>query len=171
MKTRPNHRKTTSRRRRRVVKQQRIQTRIHRRKKTAVSSRRRHYFFKRGGGKEDDVINIIIRNIENTVKTKLGIASNDDSMKLDVIKNDTSPSKEIHEPTIFQIDDNNIKAVIVEPKQGYSGQSVYMFINNNIYCITITFNTETMSSYDKGLAAIIFNAINLNKDLNVYKTT
>ena len=174
MKTRRNHRKTTTGRRRRHVKQ-RVQTRFHHRKGT-VSSGRRHKFFKRGGQPPieppiDPTIKMIVDGVENTVKTNFGLTSNNTSLKLGVERISSKPLKVITDtPIVFEIDSKQINFVIVEPNRNSSEQSVYVYLDDEIYGrVSIITTDGPRNSYDKSIATIIFNAINLKPDLQQYK--
>lgn len=174
MKTRRNHRKTTTGRRKRHVKY-RVQTRINHRKGT-VSSGRRHKFFKRGGqpvidSTIDPTIKMLVDGVENTVKTKFGLTTNDISLKLGVEQNSSKPSKDITStPIVLNIDDKRIKFVIVEPNPNSNQQSVYIYLDDRIYGrVTIITPGGTHNSYDEFIAKIIFNCINLKPDYQNYK--
>ncbi len=175
MKTYRNHRNRTGRHKRYV--KHRVQTRINHRK-GVVSSRRRHKFFKRGGWGEgeqpiDPTIKMLVDDVQDTVKTKIGLNSND-TFKLGVKQfiepSPSSSSIVSHYPTEFTIDDKTIKFVIVKPNLKSNMQSVYIYLNDNLYGnVTIIINNTNMDSYDENYAIIIFNAINLKHDYQDYK--
>jgi hypothetical protein len=153
----------------------RVQTRINHRK-GVVSSRRRHKFFKRGGWGEgeqpiDSTIKMLVDGVQNTVKTNIGLNSND-TFELGVKQfiEPSSSSIVSHYPTEFTIDDKTIKFVIVKPNTKSIMQSVYIYLNDKLYGnVTIIINNTNMDSYDEEYATIIFNAINLKPDYKDYK--
>lgn len=179
MKTRRNHRKTTTGRHRRVVKQQRGKTHNYHHRKGTVSSGRRHKFFKRGGEPPiDPTIQAIIDGVENTVKTKLGLTS-DDKLKLVVerISYDDQTSRPITStPLLFHFQDKKIKFVIVAPLPNSILQSVYIYMYDTsemkyiLYGkVMVTIGIDNMGSYHESVSTVIFNAINSKPDFQQYK--
>jgi hypothetical protein len=150
------------------------QTRRRHRQRCQRASVRRIRKIQRGGA--DDAIKAIVEGIEISVVKKaliqveIIVPPGNPTVTLTVEQTNTPPSNKISKTPVSLILDGKIDFFIVEPTSGSKLQSVYIYLNDNIYGrVMIVVNGNNMGSYDSLVATAIFNAINNKPDLQRYK--